>query len=74
MVAGESTNRVGAAADVDPAEAAPSLRTLLVPLVEEARSEEVVPVDEDSEGRWTTKIVSTVFTNHQDIYAKDCRM
>ena len=31
-------------------------------------------VVEDSEGRWTTKIVSTVFTNHQDIYAKDCRM
>jgi branched-chain amino acid transport system substrate-binding protein len=31
-------------------------------------------VVEDGEGRWTTKIVSTVFTNHQDIYAKDCRM
>jgi branched-chain amino acid transport system substrate-binding protein len=31
-------------------------------------------VVEDDEGRWTTKIVSTVYTNHQDIYAKDCKM
>jgi len=31
-------------------------------------------VVEDSEGRWTTKIVSTVLTNHQDPYAKDCKM
>ena len=28
----------------------------------------------DDQGRWTTKIVSTVYTNHQDIYAKDCKM
>lgn len=28
----------------------------------------------DSEGRWTTKIVSTVFTMHQDMHAKDCKM
>jgi branched-chain amino acid transport system substrate-binding protein len=28
----------------------------------------------DSEGRWTTKIVSTVYTNHQDVYAKDCKL
>ena len=27
----------------------------------------------DSEGRWTTKIVSTVFKMHQDVYAKDCK-
>ena len=31
-------------------------------------------VVEDDEGRWTTKIVSTVLTNHQDPYAKDCKM
>ena len=31
-------------------------------------------VVKDGEGRWTTKIVSTVYTNHQDIYAKDCKM
>jgi len=31
-------------------------------------------VVEDDQGRWTTKIVSTVYTNHQDIYAKDCKM
>ncbi len=31
-------------------------------------------VVEDGQGRWTTKIVSTVLTNHQDPYAKDCRM
>jgi len=28
----------------------------------------------DSEGRWTTKIVSTVYKNHQDPHAKDCKM
>jgi branched-chain amino acid transport system substrate-binding protein len=31
-------------------------------------------VVEDSEGRWTTKIVSTVFKNHQDPYASTCKM
>ncbi len=31
-------------------------------------------VVEDSEGRWTTKIVSTVLTNHQDPYASQCNM
>ncbi len=31
-------------------------------------------VVEDDQGRWTTKIVSTVLTNHQDPYAKDCKM
>jgi branched-chain amino acid transport system substrate-binding protein len=31
-------------------------------------------VVEDSEGRWTTKIVSTVYKNHQDPHAKDCKM
>jgi branched-chain amino acid transport system substrate-binding protein len=31
-------------------------------------------VVEDSEGRWTTKIVQTVFKNHQDPHAKDCKM
>lgn len=29
---------------------------------------------EDSEGRWTTKVVSTVFENHQDPYVDDCKM
>ena len=28
----------------------------------------------DSAGRWTTKIVSTVYTNHQDVYAKECKL
>jgi branched-chain amino acid transport system substrate-binding protein len=28
----------------------------------------------DSEGRWTTKIVKTVYENHQDPHAKDCKM
>ena len=27
----------------------------------------------DAEGRWTTKIVSTVYKMHQDVYAKDCK-
>jgi branched-chain amino acid transport system substrate-binding protein len=31
-------------------------------------------VVEDSEGRWTTKIVKTVYKNHQDPHAKDCKM
>ena len=31
-------------------------------------------VVEDSEGRWTTKIVKTVYENHQDPHAKDCKM
>ncbi len=31
-------------------------------------------VVEDSEGRWTTKIVKTVFENHQDPYASQCKM
>jgi branched-chain amino acid transport system substrate-binding protein len=28
----------------------------------------------DSDGVWTTKIVGTVFENHQDAYAKDCKL
>ncbi len=28
----------------------------------------------DDEGRWTTKIVSTVYENHQDRYAAECNM
>ena len=28
----------------------------------------------DDEGNWTTKIVSTVFENHQDAYASTCKM
>ncbi len=28
----------------------------------------------DSEGRWTTKIISTVYEMHQDVYAKDCKL
>jgi branched-chain amino acid transport system substrate-binding protein len=31
-------------------------------------------VVEDSEGRWTTKIVSTVYENHQDPHASKCKM
>jgi branched-chain amino acid transport system substrate-binding protein len=31
-------------------------------------------VVEDSEGRWTTKIVKTVFENHQDPHASKCKM
>ncbi len=31
-------------------------------------------VTKDSEGRWTTKVVETVYTNHQDRYAKDCSL
>ena len=29
---------------------------------------------QDGDGKWTTKIVSTVYENHQDVYAKDCKM
>jgi len=29
---------------------------------------------QDSEGRWTTKIVKTVYENHQDTYAGECKM
>lgn len=28
----------------------------------------------DKDGQWTTKTVKTVYENHQDPYAKDCRM
>jgi branched-chain amino acid transport system substrate-binding protein len=31
-------------------------------------------VVEDADGVWTTKIVGTVYRNHQDSYAKDCKM
>ena len=31
-------------------------------------------VVEDDQGRWTTKIVSTVFENHQDSYAAECKL
>ena len=31
-------------------------------------------VVEDSEGRWTTKIVKTVYENHQDPHAVNCKM
>jgi branched-chain amino acid transport system substrate-binding protein len=31
-------------------------------------------VVEDSDGVWTTKIVGTVYENHQDTYAKDCKL
>ena len=28
----------------------------------------------DADGVWTTSIVQTVFENHQDVYAKDCKL
>ncbi len=28
----------------------------------------------DADGVWTTRIVDTVFKNHQDVYAKDCKL
>ena len=28
----------------------------------------------DAEGRWTTRIIQTVYENHQDPHAKDCKM
>ena len=31
-------------------------------------------VIKDSKGNYTTSIVKTVYTNHQDPYAKDCKM
>lgn len=31
-------------------------------------------VVKDDQGRWTTKIVSTVYTNHQDPYASQCKL
>ena len=31
-------------------------------------------VVKDDQGRWTTKIVETVLTNHQDPYAGDCKL
>ncbi len=31
-------------------------------------------VVEDAEGRWTTKIVKTVYENHQDLHASKCKM
>ncbi len=31
-------------------------------------------VVEDSSGNWTTKIVSTVYENHQDSYVKECNL
>lgn len=31
-------------------------------------------VTKDDEGNWTTNVVSTVFENHQDSHAKDCKM
>lgn len=31
-------------------------------------------VVKDSDGKYTTKIVQTVYENHQDTYAKDCKM
>ena len=31
-------------------------------------------VVEDGDGVWTTKIVGTVYENHQDTYAKDCKL
>lgn len=31
-------------------------------------------VVEDEEGNWTTRVVETVYTAHQDVYAGECRM
>jgi branched-chain amino acid transport system substrate-binding protein len=31
-------------------------------------------VVKDADGVWTTKVVKTVYENHQDVYAKDCKM
>ncbi len=31
-------------------------------------------VVEDQDGRWTTRIIDTVFENHQDPYASECKM
>jgi branched-chain amino acid transport system substrate-binding protein len=31
-------------------------------------------VAKDADGNWTTKIVQKVYENHQDVFAKDCKM
>ena len=31
-------------------------------------------VVKDADGNWTTKITKTVFKNHQDVYASDCKL
>ncbi len=31
-------------------------------------------VVKDADGNWTTNVVKTVYENHQDVYAKDCKM
>lgn len=31
-------------------------------------------VVKDDEGRWTTKVIATVYKDHQDPYAKDCKL
>lgn len=31
-------------------------------------------VVKDADGNWTTKITKTVYTNHQDVYASECKM
>jgi branched-chain amino acid transport system substrate-binding protein len=31
-------------------------------------------VVKDADGNWTTKIVQKVYENHQDVFAKDCKM
>jgi len=31
-------------------------------------------VVKDADGVWTTNIVKTVYTNHQDVYAKECNL
>ena len=28
----------------------------------------------DKDGVWTTSITDTVYENHQDVYAKDCKL
>ena len=28
----------------------------------------------DADGKWTTKIEQKVYSNHQDVYAKKCKM
>ena len=28
----------------------------------------------DKDGVWTTSIVDTVYKNHQDVYAKECKL
>jgi len=31
-------------------------------------------VVKDAHGTWTTKLAKTVFENHQDVYAAECKM